>query len=143
MPNETMNLFSDDVTQEFASEKVKRDKTISSKTSVRSMRLHQKLFLEKNKEHYVFNAQIEIPVLKRLADKIGRRELYCLIWTVAHDPPFIRGRDAVMYIRYISYHAQRIMETSEYKKMLLQFDDEAMTRMEDRIDEFICSENTE
>ena len=139
---ETMNLFSDEVNQEFASEKVKKDKTISSKTSVRAMRLHQKLFLEKNEEHYVFKPQIEIPVLKRLSDKIGRRELYCLIWTVAHTPPFINGRDAIMYIRYISFHAQRIMATTEYREMLAQFDDDAMKRMEDRIDDFIRSENT-
>lgn len=139
---DTMNLFGDEEMEDFASDKVKKDKTISTKTSTRAMRLHQKLFLDKHGEHYVFKAQIEIPVLKRLADKIGRRELYCLIWTVAHTPPFIRDRDAIMYVRYISYHAQRIMATQEYKDMLAQFDDDAMKRMEDRIDDFIRSENT-
>lgn len=138
---DTMDLFPQDEMDEFASTKVKKDKTISSKTSTRAMRLHQRLFLERHQEHYVFKPQIEIPVLKRLADKMGRRELYCLIWTVAHTPPFINGRDAIMYIRYISVHAQRIMATKEYKDMLAQFDDKAMARMEDRIDEFICSEN--
>ena len=131
------SLFDDNEMEEFVDEKAKKKIAKASKTSTRALRLLQLLHHETTQRHYDYKMSIDIPVLKRLADKIGRRELYAMIWCVAHNPPRINDREAALAVRYISYHSTKIIASKEYKETIDLFDEQAMERIERRIDEYV------
>ena len=138
----TMSLF-DNATMDEFNTKAKVKRTVSDKTSVRASILLELLYFEKSGMNYASKPSQEIPMLKKLNDKLTRKEIYCLIWTVAYTPPVIKGSNAALALRYIVYHAGGIMETEEYKEMLHFFDDDAIIRIEERIDGYFKSKHTE
>jgi len=137
-----MSLFDDATMDKFSVEK-KEIKEASDKVSVRTSLLFELLFLEKNNIAYVAKPSLEIPMLHRISKKLSRKEMYCLIWTIAHTPPQINGGTAVFYLKYIAYHVDRITVTKEYTEMLDLFDDDAIIRIEERIDGYFKSKHTE
>jgi len=131
------SLFEENEMKEFATDKEKKKVAKASKTSTRALRLLQLLHYESTQRHYDYKMSIDIPVLKRLADKLGRRELYAMIWCVAHNPPRINDREAVLSVRFISYHSNKITASKEYEDTINLFDEAAMERVEGRIDEYV------
>lgn len=136
--NENRNLFDDSTMEEFCSTETKKTK-IPKAATARALQLLLMLDSEKNTIKYIPKFTVDMTLLKRLHKYVGTKQLYCMIWTVAKTPPLINGSNAILNVRYISYHAQRILESEEYIEMLQHFDEDAIARVEKEIDAYVES----